>query len=333
MTDSHRATRAWIGAALVAPLFIGCAAARYGRMAPPDAATALGLDFGAERDAVVRALRAGGIATRDAPGDPDAAIAERCPGAPVAAPCWLFFGPQGLYAAEVDVPAADAGALRAAVQRALGAPDREEEAAPPVDGIPTVLAAWHRPSWTVTVARSAPHVSPPQALLRVEHDPAAPPVVAGVPLGRLREAVEVALERQGAVLVDRDGAASTYLGCPQGDPEALSCVVLFRGGRAAAVTEVRSTPADDREALGLWRTLARRFERDIGRPPRTACPEDGPDRVGGDCTASWASDRLVVTVGAHRSAGSSHRGTISVYTAFTYPALPAGADEATAELR
>ncbi len=93
------------------------------------------------------------------------------------------------------------------------------------------------------------------------------------------------------------------------------------------------TPGEDREALAAWKALSRRFERDFGRPPRTACPDSGPDRVAGDCTATWASERLVVTVGAHRNAGSSHRGTISVYTAFTYPALPAGADEAVAEPR
>jgi hypothetical protein len=326
-------TRAAAAIAAAAPLFIGCAGARYARMAPPDGASALGLEFGAERDAVVRSLRAAGIAARDAADDADAVVADRCPGAPVRAPCRLWFGPQGLYAAQLEVPASDAGALRSAVERGLGAPDREEEPAPPVEGIPTVLAAWRRPAWTVTVARAAPHVSPPAALLRVEHDPAAPPVVAGVPLGRVRDDVEAALERQGAVLVQRDDSASTYLGCPQGDPDALSCLVLFRAGRAAAVTEVHPAPAGDEEALAAWRGLARRFERDIGRPPRTSCPDGGPDRVAGDCTATWASDRLVVTVGAHRNAGSSHRGTISVYTAFAYPALPAGPDEESAEPR
>ena len=87
---------------------------------------------------------------------------------------------------------------------------------------------------------------------------------------------------------------------------------------------VRAAQGGDREALGAWRILARRFERDIGRPPKTICPDAGPDRVAGDCTATWTSDRLVVVVGAHRNAGASHRGTISVYTAFTYPALAAG---------
>jgi hypothetical protein len=296
-------------------------------MAPPDGASALGLEFGAERDAVVGALRSGGIAVRDAPDDADAVVAERCPSAPAQGPCRLSFGPQGLYAAELEVPASEEAALRSAVEGGLGAPDRADEPSPPAEGIPTLLATWRRPAWTVTVARAAPHVSPATVVLRVEHEPAAPPVVAGVPLGRLRDDVELALERQGAVLAQRDETASTYLGCPQGAPEALSCVVLFRAGRAASVTEVHPAAASDRESLAAWRVLARRYERDIGRPPETACPDAGPDRVTGDCTATWASDRLVVVVGAHRNAGASHRGTISVYTAFTYPVLAAGPDE------
>ena len=91
------------------------------------------------------------------------------------------------------------------------------------------------------------------------------------------------------------------------------------------MTEIHPTVPDDRGALSAWRVLAKRYERDIGRAPETACPPEGPDRVAGDCTATWASDRLVVVVGAHRNAGASHRGAISVYTAFTYPALGAGA--------
>ncbi len=35
----------------------------------------------------------------------------------------------------------------------------------------------------------------------------------------------------------------------------------------------------------------------------------------------------MVTVGAHRTAGSKHRGAISVYTAFTYPPLAAADEE------
>jgi hypothetical protein len=258
-------------------------------------------------------------------------LADRCPGAPTAAPCRLFFGPQGLYAAQLEVPASQADALRASVESGLGVPDGADVPAPPAEGLPTLLATWRRPSWTVTVARAATHVSPATAILRVEHDPAAPPVVAGVPLGRVREDVEVALERQGAVLVQKDGTTTTYLGCPQGDAQALSCLVLFRQGRAAAITEIHPTPPSDREALAAWKLLARRFERDFGRAPQTSCPDAGPDRVGGDCTATWSSDRLVVVVGAHRNAGASHRGTISVYTAFTYPALAAGPDDESVE--
>jgi hypothetical protein len=184
----------------------------------------------------------------------------------------------------------------------------------------------------VSVTKAAPHVSPATAALRVEYDAAAPPVVAGVPLGRLRDDVETALERQGATVVQRDSGATTYLACPQGAGEALSCVVLFRGGRAAVVSEIHPSPADDRGALSAWRILAKRFEKDIGRPPEMHCPDAGPDRVAGDCIASWDSDRLVVVVGAHRNAGAQHRGAISVYTAFTYPPLAArGAEEEVVE--
>ena len=70
---------------------------------------------------------------------------------------------------------------------------------------------------------------------------------------------------------------------------------------------------------------------EIGRAPDTTCPAEGPDRVGGDCTAAWSSDRLVVVVGAHRNAGARHRGAISVYTAFTYPPLARAGDDADRE--
>ncbi len=299
----------------------GCASLRYGRMTPPDAASAVGLQFGVDRAATERALRDARIAVREARDDADALLAARCPQAPVAAPCRLVFGPQGLYAVEIVVPAGEADTLAGAIEKGLGPPDRRADQAPPADGIPALVAGWARPGWTVTVSRSAPHVEPPVAALRVEYDPAAPPVVAGVPLGRVREDVEGALDRQGAMLVQRDDGATTYLGCPQGAVEALSCVVLFRGGRAAVVTEILPSPGDDRGALSAWRILAKRFEKDIGRPPQTHCPDEGPDRVGGDCTATWDSDRLVVVVGAHRNAGAQHRGAISVYTAFTYPPL------------
>lgn len=309
----------------------GCASLSYGALSPPGDGAALGLAFGAERAAAEEALRAAGIGARPAADDPDALVADRCPSAPAAAPCRLFFGPRGLYAAQLEVPASDAGALAGAVAKGLGRPDRgADPAATAAEGVPALLAGWIRPGWTVTVARLATPSRPALALLRVERDEAAPPVVAGVALGRLRAEVELALERQGAVLVQRDGGTSTYLGCPQGEAEALSCVVVFRGGRAASVTEVRPAAGDDREALAAWRVLARRFERDVGRPPQTVCPAGGPDRVGGGCTATWTSDRLVVVVGAHRNAGARHRGTISVYTAFSYPPLAAsdGEDEA-----
>ncbi len=42
---------------------------------------------------------------------------------------------------------------------------------------------------------------------------------------------------------------------------------------------------------------------------------------------------IVTSAGAHRNAGASHRGTISVYTAFTYPALADTADDEAAEAR
>lgn len=308
----------------------GCASLRYGAMAPPDGGSALGLAFGADRAAAEEALRAARIDVRPSPTDPDALVADRCPSAPAATPCRLFFGPQGLYAAHLEVPARDASALAKAVAKGLGPPDLGADRAPPAEGLPVRVAGWLRPGWTVTVARLAPRTPAAVALLRVEHDPAAPPVVAGVPLGRLRGEVELALERQGAVLVERDDSTSTYLGCPHGDGDALTCVVAYRDGRAASITEVQRGAGDDREALAAWRVLARRFEKDIGRPPRTVCPASGPDRVGGDCIAAWTSDRLVVVVGAHRNAGASHRGTISVYTAFTYPPLAPreGEDEA-----
>ena len=314
-----------VGTALAVSITLlgGCASTRYGRLAAPEGSVALGLPFGKDRADAERALRDAGIATRPAPGDSDALVAERCPSAPVVAPCRLSFGPEGLYAAELEVPAAEAAALVSSVEKGLGPPDAAGAAARTVGGGPALLASWHRPGWTLTVAKAAP-----LAALRVEHEAAAPPVVAGVPLGRLREDVESALERQGATVVQRDASATTYLGCPHGAGEALSCVVLFRVGRAAAVTEVHLAAGEDRAALAAWQVLARRFEDDIGRPPRTACPDSGPDRVAGDCTATWASDRLVVVVGAHRGAGGSHRGAISVYTAFTYPPLAdAGGEE------
>jgi hypothetical protein len=323
MKDHTSAARA---AALAAALLAaaGCASMRYDRLDAPTGKRALGLDFGVDRAATEKALQAAGIAVRPAPADADALLADRCPGAPVRGTCRLVFGPQGLYAAELEAPEAEADHLADAVQKGLGRPDRVGEPNAPADGGPALLAGWDRPGWTVTVTRGG-GAGRAAAVCRVEYDAASPPVVAGVPLGRLREDVEHALEAQGATLLHREATTTAYLGCPQGSGEALSCLVTFRDGRAAAVTEVLPVGADDAAAMASWRGLAKKFERDIGRAPETVCPPYGPDRVAGDCTATWASDRLVVVVGAHRSAGSRHRGAISVYTSFTYPTLATAA--------
>jgi hypothetical protein len=324
MTRSTRAVPALARATpiLALALLWGCASLRYDRLEAPSGSRALGLDFGAPRATTEASLRAAGIPFHAAPADADALLADRCPGSPVRGSCRLLFGPRGLYAAELEAPASDADALADAVRKGLGRPDRVGDA-PPQDGAPALVAGWDRPGWTVTVMRGGAGAA---AVCRVEYDVASPPVVAGVPLGRLRDDVEHALDVQGATVVQRDGGTSTYLGCPQGSGEALSCVVSFRQGRAAAVTEILPIVPDDAGALASWRILAKRFERDIGRAPETACPPYGPDRVAGDCTATWLSDRLVVTVGAHRIAGAKHRGAISVYTSFTYPPLATKGD-------
>jgi len=148
-----------------------------------------------------------------------------------------------------------------------------------------------------------------------------PPVVAGVPLGRRRADVEHVLQQQGAVVVQKDDEATTYLGCPLGDGAAVTCVVMFQDERAASVTEVHPTPPEDDEALAAWKVFAARLATEIGRDPVTSCPPTGPERATGDCTAIWASERLVIVVGAHRNAGGKHRGGISVYTAWSYPPL------------
>lgn len=315
---------AFAAAALAFALF-GCASLRYSRMDPPDGARALGIDFGTGRDDAARALRERGVAVREVAGDRDALLADHCPDAPVKAPCRLLFGPQGLYAAQVEVPASQTGALKGVVEQALGGADEVRDDAPTGRGVAIPIASWHRPGWTVGISRAGGGL----AVLRVEYDPAAPPVVAGVPLGRLREDIERALEEQGATVVHREAQETTYLGCPEGAGEALSCVVHFRHGRGAAVTEIHPSPQDEKDALTAWRILAKRFEREIGHAPATNCPDSGPDRVGGDCTATWSSDRLVVVVGAHRNAGKEHRGAISVYTAFTYPPLAPGDEDET----
>jgi hypothetical protein len=330
MTTTSRGAGAFVLA--VSLSLAGCSSFRYARMPAPEGDRALGLEFGADRAETERALAAERIAARAAPDDADALLADRCPVTPVRAPCRLLFGPQGLYAAQVEVPARDAGALASSVEKGLGVPDRaapEQTAA--AEGLSTVVAGWERPGWTISVSTTAAAVQPALGVLRVEYDRAAPPVVAGVPLGRLRDDVEHVLDHQGATVVQRDAGSTTFLGCPHGAGDAMSCVVLFRARRAAAVTEVHPAPADDKGALAAWRLLVKRFEKDIGRAPVTACPDDGPDRVEGDCTATWASDRLVVVVGAHRNAGASHRGAISVYTQFTYPPLASAPGEDVAE--
>ncbi|WP_242393829.1 hypothetical protein [Anaeromyxobacter oryzisoli] len=289
------------------------------KLAPPRDRVALGLEFGQPRAEIERALDARGIPHHAAGEDPDVVVAERCEGAPSPSPCRLLFGPEGLYAAQLEVPAAEEGALVRAVADALGPPARGVGASQ--GDASATAAAWERTPWSAAVSRHARQDGATLAVLHLEYEPAAPPTAAGVPLGRQRADVEQLLERQGATLVQRDAGSSTYLGCPGGSADALSCVIQFRGSRAAAVTEVHPTPSDDDDALASWRELAGRLEAEIGRPPARTCPDGGPDRIAGDCTATWATARLVVVVGAHRNAGSRHRGVISVYTGFTYPPL------------
>lgn len=302
---------------------VGCAGTSRFRLEPPAGDAALGLTFGAPREASEAALRAAGIPFAPARDDPETLIAARCPRAPAGIPCRLSFGPTGLYAAQLEAAPEDAARLVAAAESGLGRPTRREAAAADAaDGATSLLAAWERDGWTIGVTRARARDASPGAVLRVERDAVAPPVVAGVPLGRTRAEVEALLARQGAVLVQRDAEATTWLGCPLGDAGALTCVVSWVGGRAASVTEVHPTPARDRDALAAWRALAERFAGEIGRPPVTSeCPADGPERATGDCTATWGSERLAIVVGAHRNAGGERRGVISVYTAWSWPPL------------
>lgn len=300
----------------------GCASTSMVRLERPAGNAALGLPFGEPREAVEAVLRDAGIPFTEAPGDPDAVLATRCPAAPTQSACRLVFGSRGLYAAQLEAPEADAGRLVSAVEDGLGKPTRRGDSdAKPEAGLPSLVAAWGHDGWTVGVSRNAPVDGNATATLRVELDAAAPPVVAGVPLGRRRADVEHVLELQGAVVVHRDDEATTYLGCPQGDGAALTCVVTFVDDRAASVTEVHPTPAKDGEALASWRVLAARMSAEIGREPVTACPPAGPERATGGCTSTWGSERLVIVVGAHRSPGGAHRGVISVYTAWSYPSV------------
>jgi hypothetical protein len=330
MTTSIYAGAGRLAAALL--LVGGCASVSYSRLDKPADGRALGLPFGEPREAVEKVLRDAGIPFSEAPGDPDAVVASRCPSAPSRTPCRLDFGARGLYAAQVEAPAPDAARLVSSVEDGLGKPTRRgEPGAKPADGAPALVAAWDREGWTVGVSQQETPGAPAAAVLRVERDAVAPPVVAGVPLGRRRADVERLLELQGAVVVQRDDEATTYLGCPQGDGAALTCVVTFAEGRAVSVTEVHPTPPEDDAALAAWKVLSARLTTEIGRQPATTCPSNGPERATGDCTASWSSERLVIVVGAHRNAGGDHRGVISVYTAWSYPPIASGAEAPSGE--
>lgn len=307
-------------AALLAALLGACATARPPAAAPvepPAGARLHGLEFGQGRAAAEAALRAAGVEARADPADEDTLVAARCPGAAGAGACRLLFGPAGLYASEVRARAsgeAELGGLLASLSGAWGEPDRDWHPGP---GSP-VVSHWETGGWTVAVSRDP---GAAEALVRCEWDAATPPTVAGVPLGARREAVEALLARRGAVRVDADAQATTFLGCPDGAPEAHTCVVEFHGGRAAAVVEVFPRHDDDREAMAAWRARSAELEREIGKPPAVACPAAGPDRAAGSCTASWAGQRLAVTVGAQRGPGGRHRGAISLWTSWAYPPL------------
>jgi hypothetical protein len=310
-------TRTGLWAVALLPLAAGCmGGASLRRLEPPVGAEAFGVTFGAPRARVEQQLAAAGARPRPDPTDADALVAERCRGLPAEGPCVFHFSPAGLYAAEQQVPLAEAGALLQAVVSGLG-PARAAAPGSASDG------SWEPVGWSVAVTRH-PEWKPPAATVRAEFDAAAPPVVGGVPLGRLRGDVEAHLDTQGALRIQRDAEATSYLGCPNGDPDAISCTITFRRGRAAAVTEVFPSPADDGEAMAAWQARSAAVERDIGRVPVVSCPATGPDRVEGDCTATWSTSRLVVVVGAHRNQGGQHRGPISVYLGYGYPLLPEG---------
>ncbi len=127
---------------------INCGSLRYGRMAPPDGARALGIDFGIQRDAAERTLRDRGIPVREVPDDSTALLADRCPDAPLNAPCRLLFGPNGLYAAQVEVPEAEASRLTRAAKRSLGEPDSISEGQLTPGVLVAPIASWRRPGWT-----------------------------------------------------------------------------------------------------------------------------------------------------------------------------------------
>src|SRR5512138_848658 len=114
MTTSIRSGAARLAAALL--LTGGCASVSYSRLESPSGTSAFGLTFGQPRESVEGVLRDAGIPFTDAPGDPDAILATRCPSAPSRTACRLVFGPRGLYAAQVEAPASEAGKLVAAAE-------------------------------------------------------------------------------------------------------------------------------------------------------------------------------------------------------------------------
>jgi len=298
----------------LAALLGACAALRPPPpIAGPQGARLHGLGFGSARPEVEAALRAAGLAVRPDPDDAEILHLDRCPGPAPSGPCRLLFGPAGLYASEQELTAgseSEVQALVGAVTRAFGPPDREPHHAPGSE----VAAHWERAGWTVALSRP-PGAS--RALLRAEWDAAAPPVVAGVPLGRRRAAVEAYLLRRGAVEVDRDAFTTSYLGCPDGTPSAHACVVEFHGNRAAAVVEVSGRIEEDWAAQAAWRARSAELTQQLGRPPTVTCPEGAIE----GCLASWSGDRLAVVVGAQRGRGGRRRGALSVYVAWAYPPL------------
>ena len=204
--------RAGLVALALHPLLAGClGGAGLRRFDPPSGADAFGVTFGTARAAVEKKLTAAGARPRPEPAEADALVVDSCPGAPVEARCVFHFSPGGLYAAEQQVPLADTAALVRAVKKGLGEPVAATAGS-------DVVASWEPAGWSVAVARH-PEWKPPVATFRAEFDAAAPPVVAGVPLGRLRADVEALLATQGATLIQRDAEATSYLGCPLGEAD------------------------------------------------------------------------------------------------------------------
>lgn len=297
----------------LAVLLCGCAAARPLAFGRPQGSRLHGLSFGSPRAEVESALQAAGLRARPDADDAEILHLERCPGESPPGPCRLLFGPAGLYASELEVEAAgerDLAALVAGVTRAFGPPDVEAHHLPGT----AVAAHWERAGWTVALSRPP---GAPRALLRAEWDASTPPVVAGVPLGRRRAAVEAHLLRRGAIEVDRDARTTSYLGCPDGSPSAHACVVEFHGNRAAAVVEVSGRIEEDFAAQAAWRARTAELARLLGRAPTTTCPEGAVE----GCVATWSGDRLAVVAGVERGRGGRRRGALSVYVSWAYPPL------------